>query len=231
MLTLKGVRAKQGAFSLSADLTIPKAARVAVIGASGSGKSTLLNLLAGFLDPVAGRVLWDDQDLTSMPPGDRPLSIVFQDSNLFPHLTVAQNVALGLRPSLSLSAADHEAVEQALARVGLQGYGGRKPAALSGGQQSRVALARVLLRKRPLLLLDEPFAALGPALRQEMLELVSEIAAQEKLTLMMVTHEPQDARALAELSVFVEDGVAQPPMPTAGLLDNPPQALKDYLGT
>jgi thiamine transport system ATP-binding protein len=231
MLTLDDVVAQQGDFTLTADLSIPMAARVAVIGPSGSGKSTLMNLVAGFLPLTSGRMAWDGQDLSRMTPGDRPLSIVFQDSNLFPHLTVAENVGLGIRPRLRLSREEQDRIEAALSRVGLGGYGARKPAALSGGQQSRVALARVLLRKRPLLLLDEPFAALGPALRQEMLELVAEIATQEQLTVLMVTHEPQDARALTELSVFVEEGVAHVPTATGALLDNPPQALKDYLGT
>ncbi len=231
MLTLRAAEAVQGAFRLTADLTVEAGARVSVIGASGSGKSTLLNIVAGFLPVSSGTVEIDGQDVREVAPGDRPVSIVFQDSNLFPHLTVAQNVGLGIKPGLRLDAAETQAIEEALARVGLEGYGARKPAALSGGQQSRVALARVLLRRRPLLLLDEPFAALGPALRAEMLELVGEIADQQNLTVMMVTHEPTDARALTPLSIFVDEGVAQPPVATDQLLDNPPQALRDYLGS
>ena len=230
MLTLEGLAATQGAFTLRADLTIKEGARVAVIGASGSGKSTLLNAIAGFLPLDTGAVMVNGAAIEHMLPGKRPLSIVFQDSNLFPHLTVAQNVGLGIKPGLRLSTAEQAQIEAALGQVGLTGFGARKPSALSGGQQSRVALARVLLRKRPLLLLDEPFAALGPALRHEMLALVAEIAEAQKLTVLMVTHDPGDAEALTDQSIFVEDGLAHPPVPTKELLSNPPQALKDYLG-
>lgn len=231
MLTLEHAEASQGGFRLEADFSVPEGGRVAVIGPSGSGKSTLLNIVAGFLPLSGGRIEIDGQDVSAVAPGERPVSIVFQDSNLFPHLSVAQNVGLGLRPGLRLSASEAAQIDDALARVGLAGYGARKPAALSGGQQSRVALARVLLRRRPLLLLDEPFAALGPALRAEMLELVAEIAEQQSLTVLMVTHDPADARALTPLSVFVNDGVAHAPVATEELLNDPPQALKDYLGT
>jgi len=230
MLTLEGLKATQGAFTLRADLTVKEGQRVAVIGASGSGKSTLLNAIAGFLPLDTGAIMVNGSAIGHLSPGQRPLSIVFQDSNLFPHLTVAQNVGLGIRPGLRLSAAEQAQIEEALTQVGLAGFGPRKPSALSGGQQSRVALARVLLRKRPVLLLDEPFAALGPALRHEMLALVAEIAEAQKLTVLMVTHDPGDAEALTDQSIFVEDGLAHVPVPTGELLSNPPQALKDYLG-
>lgn len=219
-----------GAFRLAADLTVPKGARVAVMGPSGSGKSTLLSLIAGFLAPDTGAVRWEGRDLAPIPPGQRPVSILFQDQNLFPHLTAAENVGLGLRPDLRLSPAQTAEVEAALARVGLAGYGARRPAALSGGQQSRVALARVLLRARPVLLLDEPFAALGPALRAEMLDLLARIAAETGATLLMVTHDPADARRLCDLTVVVDEGVARPPVPTGPLLDAPPPGLRAYLG-
>lgn len=230
MLTLEDVRASQGAFELRADLAIPAGSRVAIIGASGSGKSTLLNVITGFLPLAGGRLMIEGRDVSEMAPGERPISMVFQDSNLFPHLSVAQNVGLGIRPSLRLNADERTQIDAAIDRVGLAGFGERKPAALSGGQQSRVALARVLLRRKPLLLLDEPFAALGPALRLEMLELVQEIAEQQNLTVMMVTHEPADARALTPLSLFVDAGRVHAPVATEELLNDPPQALRDYLG-
>lgn len=230
MLTFDCVVARQGAFELRGDFAVSAGALVAIIGPSGSGKSTLLNVVAGFSDADRGAVVVAGQDMVGLAPGDRPVSIIFQDSNLFPHLTVAQNVGLGIKPSLRLSSSEKTQVEEALAQVGLAGMGLRKPAALSGGQQSRVALARVLLRRKPLLLLDEPFAALGPALRAEMLGLVADLAEREALTVLMVTHDPADARALCDLSIFVEDGIAHPPVSTAELLDDPPQALRDYLG-
>jgi thiamine transport system ATP-binding protein len=156
--------------------------------------------------------------------------MLFQDNNLFPHLTVAQNVGLGIRPALRLSADESARVSDALGRVGLAGLEARKPAELSGGQQSRAALARVLVQARPLVLLDEPFAALGPALRNEMLDLVQELIEETQAALIMVTHAPEDVRRVADQVIFVADGVAQQPAPAAALMSNPPPALRDYLG-
>lgn len=204
-------------------------ARVAVIGPSGAGKSTLLMALAGFV-PHGGQILWQGVDIDSLPPGDRPLSILFQDQNLFPHLSVAQNLGLGLSPRLRLTPADHRRIAATLERVGLDGLGARKPGQLSGGQMGRAALARALLRARPILLLDEPFAALGPALKAEMLDLVAETATETGATVLMVTHDPADAQRFAGLTVLVADGIAQAPQPTAELFANPPPALQAYLG-
>lgn len=230
MLELRDITLTQDDFTLRADMTIPQAARVAIIGASGAGKSTLLALISGFLAPDRGRILWNGQDITDLPPGQRPISFLFQHHNLFPHLTVAQNIGLGLRPDLRLDRDQHRRVAGALEQVGLSGMGPRRPASLSGGQQSRVALARVLLRSRPVLLLDEPFAALGPALKSGMLELLAGIAADTKATVLMVTHDPQDARSLAPETILIEAGAAHPPTPTGPLLDNPPPGLRAYLG-
>ncbi|MBL9056157.1 MAG: ATP-binding cassette domain-containing protein [Rhodobacteraceae bacterium] len=228
MLRLEHLDLRQDDFRLQADLTVPVGARVAVIGPSGAGKSTLLMAVAGFFAPAAGRVLWDGQDLAGRAPGDRPLSILFQDQNLFPHLTLAQNLGLGLRADLRLDAGQRARVEEALQRVGLAGMGARKPAQLSGGQVGRAALARALLRERPLLLLDEPFAALGPALKAEMLDLVAELA--DGATVLMVTHDPADARRFADQTILVADGIAHAPRPTAQLFADPPPALRAYLG-
>lgn len=231
MLTLEGVVIRQGDFQLCADFGVDPGQRIAVIGPSGAGKSTLLSVIAGFDTPTSGRILWQGQDLAALTPGQRPLSILFQDQNLFPHLSVAQNVGLGLRPDLKLSSAEQSAVATALAQTGLDGLGGRMPGTLSGGQQSRVALARALLRARPLMLLDEPFAALGPALKAEMLDLVANIAGQTGATVLMVSHDPGDARRFAPHSILVAGGRAYAPQPTGALLDTPPPELAAYLGT
>ncbi len=230
MLELDRLVITQDDFRLTADFAVPKGARVAVVGPSGAGKSTLLSVISGFFPPESGRILWDSQDITDAPPGARPLSILFQDQNLFPHLTVAQNVGLGLRPDLRLTAEDRERVAGALARTGLQGLGDRRPGTLSGGQQSRVALARVLLRARPLMLLDEPFAALGPALKADMLDLVAEIADETGATVLMVSHDPDDALSFSGQTVLVATGVAHAPRPTAALFADPPPELAAYLG-
>ncbi|MBU3028813.1 thiamine ABC transporter ATP-binding protein [Paracoccus marinaquae] len=230
MLELRDISVIRADYALRASMTVPRGARIAVIGASGAGKSTLLSLIGGFLAPDSGRILWDGQDITALPPGRRPVSFLFQDQNLFPHLSVAQNVGLGLRPDLRLNGAQRARVAQVLEEVGLAGMEDRRPASLSGGQQSRVALARVLLRARPLLLLDEPFAALGPALKSEMLDLLARIAAETRATVLIVTHDPQDARSFAPETVLIDGGIAQPPAPTGPLLDDPPPGLRAYLG-
>ena len=227
MLRLEDLRLEQGTFRLAADLEVGPGIS-AVIGPSGAGKSTLLAAIGGFAPPASGRILWNGQDIGPRAPGDRPVSTVFQDHNLFPHLDVVRNVGLGVSPRLNLDAADRDRIAAVLDRVGLAGMDTRLPAALSGGQQSRVALARVLVRETPVVLLDEPFAALGPALRAEMLDLVAETLAGR--TVLMVTHDPRDARRAAPTAIVVADGRAEPPTPTAALLDDPPPALRAYLG-
>lgn len=230
MLTLENLMLVQDDFSLRANWSVPSGARLALIGPSGSGKSTLLLAIAGLFAATAGRILWNGQDMATLSPGDRPLSMLFQDQNLFPHLTLRQNLGLGLMPNLRLSADHIEQIENALMRVGLAGFSGRKPAQLSGGQLARAALARALLRARPLLLLDEPFAALGPALKADMLGLLDEVATATAAAVLLVTHDPTDAKRFADHTVLVVDHVAQSPVETAQLFASPPPALLDYLG-
>ncbi|UWQ95919.1 ATP-binding cassette domain-containing protein [Rhodobacteraceae bacterium M385] len=206
MLHLENIRVRQGSFTLSAHLTVPEGARVALMGASGSGKSTLLSMLSGFLWPDEGRVSMKGTDVTRLPVADRPVSILFQDGNLFPHLNAFDNIALGIAPNLNLSAADKARVEGALKKVDLDGMAGRMPAELSGGQQSRVALARMLLRDKPVALLDEPFSALDPGLRREMLGLVRTLCDETGQTLMMATHDLRDAERLCDRVLLLEAG-------------------------
>lgn len=230
MLKLEGATIRNGPFEVRADLAIEPGRRLAVIGPSGAGKTTLIEGIAGFLPVTQGRILWRDQDITHAPPGKRPVAMLFQDGNLFAHLSIAQNVGLGLRPDMRLNAEQKERVAGALARVGLTGKEARKPAELSGGQQSRAALARVLVQARPLLLLDEPFAALGPALKHAMLDLVTELTEETGATLLMVSHDPADARRITDRIILVDEGIAHPPRETGPLLDDPPEALRAYLG-
>jgi len=230
MLSFDNLTLTQGGFTLAADTGFPVGEVIALIGPSGAGKSTLLSAIAGFLTPARGRILWNGMDLSGLPPGQRPVSMLFQDNNLFPHLTALQSVGLGLRPDLRLSRQEIDASEAALARVGLAGLADRKPGALSGGQQSRVALARVLVSERPLVLLDEPFAALGPALKDEMLDLVKSRLHAAGKTVIMVTHDPADARRVAGFSALVAEGRVATPVATDALLNDPPAALADYLG-
>jgi len=229
MLHLDRLCYQQDEFSLAADLKIAAGDLVAVIGPSGGGKSTLLNGIAGFLVPRTGQVLWAGQPMPDHP-GERPLSILFQDHNLFPQLTVLDNVAIGLRSDMRLSASQKAQAVAALDQVGLGDKAMSYPRDLSGGQQGRAGLARVLLRQRPLLLLDEPFAALGPALKDDMLELTRQIVQQAGITALMVTHDPQDALSFAQYAILVAEGQAQAPVPIGPLFDEPPLALQTYLG-
>ena len=212
-------------------LSVPSGAFLAVIGPSGSGKSTLLNLIAGFERPVSGEVRLCGVPMGDTPPAERPVTMLFQDHNLFAHLDVAANVGLGIDPGLRLSAADREKVAAALAEVGLAGFEKRRPAQMSGGERQRVALARCLVRNQPILLLDEPFAALGPRMRHDMLDLVNELRRTHGLTIVMVTHSPADARRGADLTAFALAGAVRRFGPTAELLAHRDDAaLNDYLG-
>ena len=230
MLRLEGLRLAQGDFTLDADFEVPEGSVTAVIGPSGGGKSTLLAGIAGFLAPHTGRVEIGGEDMTKAAPHARPIAMLFQDNNLFAHLSVAQNVGLGIAPRLKMDAATTARVRDVLEQVGLGGFDARMPAALSGGQQSRAALARVLVSERGLVLLDEPFSALGPGLRDEMLDLAVRALADAGRTMMMVTHDPNDALRVADRVVFVEGGVAQAPVATKALFADPPAELAAYLG-
>ncbi len=229
MLEFQGCVFRQGTFELSVEWTLPTGSLLAVVGPSGSGKSTLLGGIAGFLEQSAGHLLLDGAALTQSAD-KRPVAMLFQDHNLFPHLSIAQNVGLGLRPVLSLDAAEQGKVRAALASVGLEGMESRKPSELSGGQQSRAAIARMLVMARPVLLLDEPFSALGPAQRREMLDLVKDIAGKLGATVIMVTHDPDEAERLGGLVSFVEDGRAAPPVPVVEFFANPPAGMRRYTG-
>lgn len=178
----------------------------AVVGPSGSGKSTLLNLVAGFENPDEGRVLIEGREMAGLDPAERPVSIIFQDNNLFSHLDIVTNVGLGVSPSLSLSNADKAAIKGALEKVGLSGFEKRLPSTLSGGERQRAALARALVRQRPLMLLDEPFAALDPGLRSGMANLLKALHQDMSNSILLVTHHPDDIRRLADAVVFLSNG-------------------------
>jgi thiamine transport system ATP-binding protein len=187
-------------------LCVPAKALCGLIGPSGGGKTTLLHAIAGFERPTSGTLRFAGQDLIPLKPAERPLSMLFQEHNLFPHLTAFQNIALGADPRLKLSEADRERVERALSRVGLSGLGQRHPSELSGGQRQRVSIARALVRKRPLMLLDEPFGGLDPGLRREMIALVDEIRLAEGLTVVVSIHTPEDLSDIADVMAFVAGG-------------------------
>lgn len=229
MLELTGIDMTQGSFRLRVDLSLAAGQGLGIMGVSGSGKSTLLSVLAGFSVPDAGRIKMDGRDVTDLPVAARPVSIMFQDNNLFPHLDVFDNVALGIAPSLRLSQAERARVDDSLVQVGLDGFGPRKPANLSGGQQSRVALARMLVRARPIALLDEPFAALDPGLRHEMVALVERTCRAAGQTVIMVTHDMDDVAKICDRVLLLKAGtVALDTSVQQALADRPP-ALAPWL--
>ena len=221
----------EGSPVMSFDLSVEPGEVLSLIGPSGSGKSTLLSLIAGFQMPRAGHIRLDGIAIEQMSPARRPVSIVFQQHNLFPHLDLYTNVALGIDPSLRLDATQRAAVDQALDRLGLNGLQRRKPGELSGGQRQRVALARVLVRRRRILLLDEAFAALGPALRAELIDLVKTLVRENGLSALLVSHQPRDAILASARTAFIHDGRVAAIAPTAEMLNNPvlPE-IRDYLG-
>ncbi|MBC3210314.1 polyamine ABC transporter ATP-binding protein [Pseudomonas sp. SWRI111] len=179
-------------------LEIKKGEIFALLGGSGSGKSTLLRMLAGFERPTEGRIFLDGVDITDMPPYERPINMMFQSYALFPHMTVAQNIAFGLQQDKIPKAEIEARVAEMLKLVQMSQYAKRKPHQLSGGQRQRVALARSLAKRPKLLLLDEPMGALDKKLRSQMqLELV-EIIERVGVTCVMVTHDQEEAMTMAE---------------------------------
>jgi len=179
---------------------------VGILGPSGSGKSTLLDLLSGFLTPDAGTLILDDTSLVVLPPEKRPVSILFQSHNLFEHLTAMENVLLGLHGKAKGTFREEERARKILSSMHLEAYTDTPVSRLSGGQQQRVALARVLLRDRPILLLDEPFTGLDSAVRAEILQLVRTLTTEHQLHTLMVTHESADCDAIADRVYRMSEG-------------------------
>jgi len=205
-VTLEQVSLQLGQQAFFFDTSFEGAKVTAVVGTSGSGKSTLLNLVAGFEKPASGRVLIGLEDVIGRDPAERPVSLIFQDNNLFAHLDIATNIGLGINPSLRLTQDDKAKIASALERVGLAGFEKRLPSSMSGGERQRAALARALVRQRAVMLLDEPFAALDPGLRAGMAGLLKELQAENGNTVLLVTHHPDDIRRLADAVVFLSDG-------------------------
>jgi thiamine transport system ATP-binding protein len=217
-------------FRLVMDFAVPKGGITAVLGPSGAGKSTLLNVLAGFEPLQRGAVWLNGENHSVSAPAKRPISFVFQDNNTFAHMTARNNVALGVSLHLKLKNDEWARVDAALADVGLTDLTDRKPGDMSGGERQRIALARVIVRERPILLLDEAFAALGPALRRDMLQLIQRMQQTRQLTVLMVTHQPEDARAIADNVMFVSNGVVRPPVGLSAFFADQDEAMRRYLG-
>ncbi len=212
-------------------LDIARGEIFALLGPSGCGKTTLLRMLAGFETPSSGSIRLDGEDLTAQPPYLRPINMMFQSYALFPHLTVRDNIAFGLRRAGLPSRAIHEQVEAMLTLVQLSSFAERKPHQLSGGQQQRVALARSLARQPRLLLLDEPLGALDRKLREDtQLELVR-ILRQVGVTCVLVTHDQEEAMTMASRIAVMHEGRMLQVGTPAELYDAPTSRfVADFIG-
>ena len=207
-LDIRNLAKRYGDFHAVRDvsLSIEDGEFLVLLGPSGCGKTTTLRMVAGFIEPSAGEVKLGGQDVTLLPPWRRNAGMVFQSYALFPHLTVAQNVAFGLEMRKLPRADIARRVEEVLALVRLAGYGGRLPRQLSGGQQQRVALARALAIRPDVLLLDEPLSNLDAKLRQEVRVEIRELQKKLGLTTVMVTHDQEEALTMADRLVVMNEG-------------------------
>jgi putative spermidine/putrescine transport system ATP-binding protein len=214
------------------DLDVAAGEFFTLLGPSGSGKTTTLRLIAGFERPDAGRVELAGVDVTGRPPNQRDINTVFQDYALFPHMSVADNVAYGLRVRKIAKAERAERVAEALRMVQLEGFGDRRPVQLSGGQRQRVALARAIINRPRVLLLDEPLGALDLKLRQQMQIELKGIQDQVGITFVYVTHDQDEALAMSDrIAVFTEGRIEQV-APPADLYERPATSfVAGFVGT
>jgi spermidine/putrescine ABC transporter ATP-binding subunit len=210
-ITISGVSKQYGAIVGvdRVDLEVKAGEFLSLLGPSGSGKTTLLMMLAGFEIPSSGSIALGGRDLTRVPPNKRGIGMVFQRYALFPHMNVAQNVAFPLKMRGIGKIETGPLVEQALARVRLEGYGGRMPGQLSGGQQQRVAVARALVFQPPVLLMDEPLGALDKKLRQELQIEIKTLHAALGVTIIYVTHDQEEALTMSDRIAVMDKGRIQ----------------------
>ena len=232
-VTLKNVIKRYGDVQVihGVDLAIEDGEFCVFVGPSGCGKSTLMRMVAGLEETTEGQIHIGSRDVTRVDPAERGVAMVFQTYALYPHMTVEENMGFGLKMNGVSKEEIKNKTDEASRILKLNDYLDRKPAALSGGQQSRAALARLLVQANPIILLDEPFAALGPALKAEMLGLLAQVQSELQATILMVTHDPKDAQGFSTKTVVVADGVASPPRDTQDLFADPTEALRAYLGT
>ncbi len=191
---------------IAMDVTVESGELFTLLGPSGCGKSTLLRMVAGFVAPTSGRIMLGDKDVTTAPPNRRDTGMVFQNYALFPHMTVAENTAYGLKVRRVGKAERDRRVEHALKQVGLAGYGDRRVDQLSGGQQQRVALARAIVVAPTVLLLDEPLSNLDAKLREETRSEIRRVQTESGITALYVTHDQAEAMAMSDRIAVLEGG-------------------------
>jgi thiamine transport system ATP-binding protein len=202
MLDIKDLQVERDGALLHYRLRVESGEILAIQGRSGVGKTTLLDTIAGFATPCAGRLEWNGASLLGLDATRRPVSMLFQDHNLFEHLSVADNLRLGLSPALA-----EQALQDALDTLEVAGLPGRRPTELSGGQRQRIALIRTLLRPEPIVLLDEPFAELDPQSRRLATGWARRTAKATGKTILMVTHQDEDVQQLADRAILLQGPV------------------------
>ena len=206
MLELKNIKKSYDGVTVlkNIDLTISDGEIVSILGPSGCGKTTLLNLILGLTDADSGKIIFDGQDITNVPMEKRGFNIVFQDYALFPNLNVMQNITYGLKNTPNIST--QEEVNELIELLGLKPHLNKKIDQLSGGQKQRVALARTMVMKPKILLLDEPLSALDGVIKESIKEKIKQIARDYHLTTNIVTHDPEEALTLSDKVLIVNDG-------------------------
>lgn len=206
MLELKNIKKSYDGVTVlkNIDLTISDGEIVSILGPSGCGKTTLLNLILGLTDADSGKIIFDGQDITNVPMEKRGFNIVFQDYALFPNLNVMQNITYGLKNTPNIST--QEEVNELIELLGLKPHLDKKIEQLSGGQKQRVALARTMVMKPKILLLDEPLSALDGVIKESIKEKIKQIARDYHLTTIIVTHDPEEALTLSDKVLIVNDG-------------------------
>ena len=227
MIRFEDVIIKIGDFQLAVNMTVPKGF-TSVIGQSGAGKSTLLSSLSGHRALTSGKIFVDETRIDLLPSNKRPCSIIFQEFNLFPHLSIVQNLNLVCGNKFFVSESSREKIKKVLEKVGIVELIDRLPSEMSGGQQSRAALARVLLQQNPILLLDEPFSALGPNQKSKLIDLVDSLSKEQDISVLLITHDPKDVRQIAGHCIVVKDQTVLGPFETSEALDEE-GPLKGYL--
>jgi putrescine transport system ATP-binding protein len=233
-ISFENVTKRFGTFTAVNDLSLTVYERefFALLGASGCGKSTLLRMLAGFDNPTSGRILLDGQDLRGIPPYRRPVNMMFQSYALFPHMTVEQNIAFGLKQEGMPASKIAERVAEMLELVKLQQFAKRKPHQLSGGQRQRVALARSVAKRPKVLLLDEPLGALDKKLREETQFELMDLQQELGMTFMIVTHDQEEAMTMADRIAIMDKGEVMQVATPAEVYEAPgSRFVADFVGT
>lgn len=214
----------------SAPLALSAGKSYALIGPSGAGKSTFFQTIAGFQSQFSGDILWNAQRLNDLAPSQRPISYLFQRHNLFTHLSLRQNIGLGMRADLKLSEHEWREVDELMEELHIKNQASLLPRALSGGQSARGATARVILQKRDIVLFDEPFSALGPAQTQEIRELVMSRLKTQNRILIFVSHQLENISHWADEILWLDEGKIEAPKPANQFFVNASNRVKRYFG-